>query len=191
MLFAPRSRVPESSGRLHWLDFTVKHHPSLSRWLLAIPYIVIAGLLTACPPKFPLQITAIAAAPDPVVGQVVTLEVEVRSTRDEADVTILIQPPEGVLLIDGDLEWHGSLRAGDAYRHTVSLCAIYPGDWAIHATASSRFGPDDTYGDSETIHFISTSETGEAVPGSQYRIIQGSPVPVLTPSPVPTPATCS
>ena len=170
---------------------SIKRASSGSRFLIGASLVSLAALLTACPPKLPLAITDVSATPDPIVGRVVTLEVEVQSTRDEADVTILIQLPEAVRLIDGDLTWHGSLRAGKPYRHKVSLCALYGGDWRIHATTYSRFAPDDTYGDSETIHFISTSDSGQAVPGPQYRIIQSSPIPSFTPPPVPTPATCS
>ena len=169
----------------------MKRNSPRRRLLIGTFFATFAGLLTACPPKFPLAITGISATPDPIVGRIVTLEVEIRSTRDEADVTILVQPPEGVRLVDGDLEWHGSLPAGETHSHKMSLCVLYEGDWRIYATTYSRFGPDDTYGDSETIHFISTSHDGHAVPGSEYRIDQGSPIPILTPSPVPTPAPCS
>ena len=149
-------------------------------------------LLTACsiPPSFPLKITDLSAAPDPIVGKVVQLSVEVESSRDEEDVTILIQPPEAIELTSGDLTWNGPLRAGEPFTHTVSLCTLYEGDWRIHVTVFSRFGPDDTYGDSETMHFISTMQSGQAVPGSAYRIDQPSPFPPPTPTPVAAPADC-
>jgi len=158
------------------------------------PVLLVAAAFlvgTCTPASFPLKITDLSASPDPVVGRIVNLEVETESSRDEADVTILIQLPEGVRLIDGELTWRGSLVAGEPYRHRASLCVLYEGDWRVDVTASSRLGPDDVEGDYKTIHLISTSEKGEAIPGQKYRIIQGSPAPFQTPSPVPTPATCS
>jgi hypothetical protein len=150
-------------------------------------------LLAACsiPPSFPLKITDVSASPDPVVGKVVELSVEVESSRDEEDVTILIQPPEAIQLVDGDLTWNGSLQSGEPFTHRVSLCTLYEGDWRIHVTVFSRFGPDDTYGDSETMHFISTHQSGEAIPGYAYRIDQPSPFPAPTAKPVAAPADCS
>ena len=126
-------------------------------------------LLTACsiPPSFPLKITDLSAAPDPIVGKVVQLSVEVESSRDEEDVTILIQLPEAIELTSGDLTWNGSLRAGEPFTHEVSLCVLYEGDWRIDVTAFSRFGPGDTEGDYDTIHFISTAQSGRARPAYQ------------------------
>jgi len=159
---------------------------------VAVLLIPAAMFLTACPASFPLTITHVSATPDPVVGAVVTLEVEFQSTEDEDNVTLQIKPPDGVRLIDGDLAWHGSLRAGKALTHKVSLCVLYEGDWRIYVGAYSLLpGGETKYADSETIHFISTGQSGQAVLGPQYTFIQGSPIPVLTPSPVPAPATCS
>jgi len=152
-----------------------------------------ALLLTTCsiPPSFPLKITELSATPDPIVGKVVVLSVEVESSKDEEDVTILIQPPEAIQLIDGDLSWNGSLQAGKPFTYMISLCTLYEGDWRIHVSVFSQFGPDDTYGDSETMHFISTRQSGEAVPGYAYTIDQPSPFPPPTTTPVVAPADCS
>jgi len=97
------------------------------------------GLAACTPARFPLEITALSVSPEPVVGQVVTLRVEIESTSDEEDVTILIQTPEAVRLMDGTLTWHGSLRAHEPQVHRVSVCVLIEGDWRIGVTAFSRF----------------------------------------------------
>jgi hypothetical protein len=168
----------------------VRRH-SIHHLLVAASLAALAIVLTACPATFPLSITRVSASGDPIVGKVVDLEVDIRSTSDEADVAILIQLPESVRLVDGDLSWHGLLLAGETYRHEVSLCVLYEGDWRIDVNAVSRFPEGDSYGDYQTMHFISSSDTGEAIPGSKYTIIQHIPTNLPTPSPVPTPATCS
>src|SRR3990172_12443482 len=62
---------------------------------VAVLLIPAAMFLTACPASFPLTITHVSATPDPVVGAVVTLEVEFQSTEDEDNVTLQIKPPDG------------------------------------------------------------------------------------------------
>jgi hypothetical protein len=148
--------------------------------------------LSACTPaSFPLKITDVSARPDPVVGKVVTLEVEIQSSEDEDDVTLQIVPPDAVRLIAGALSWHGSLRAGEPVQHSVSLCVLYPGDWRIYVGAYSLVSDETKYADSDTIHFISTSEAGQAVPGYAYSFSQDPPVPLPSPTQLTTPATCS
>lgn len=150
-------------------------------------------LLSACtPPRFPLKVTALSVMPDPVVGQTVTLRVEIVSTKDEPDTTIKIQLPEAVKLMDGDLIWRGSLKANQPQTHEVSVCVLYEGDWRISVTAYSRLSEDSTYGDTDSLHLVSTTTTGHAIPGSEYRYIQPpGGVPPSTPLPeTPPPGVC-
>jgi hypothetical protein len=56
------------------------------------------------------------------------------------------------------------------------VVVLQEGDWRIHATAYSRFPAGDQYGDSETIHLISSRDSGMAVPGPAYRIAQEDPL---------------
>jgi hypothetical protein len=152
---------------------------------------ILLGLSACTPASFPLKITDVTAKPDPVVGKVITLEVEIQSSEDEEDVILQIVPPDAVQLMDGDLTWHGSLRAGEPVQHGVSLCVLYPGDWRIYVGAYSMIGDETKYADSDTVHFISTSEAGQAVPGYAYSFSQDPPVPLPSPTPLATPATCS
>lgn len=153
---------------------------------------IVAALLlalSACTPaRFPLQISDLSVSPDPVVGKVVALDVQIRSSDDEENVLLQIRLPDGVRLIEGDLEWHGSLAADEPVKQSVFLCVVYPGDWRIYIGAYSLVDGNTKYADSDTIHFISTAESGRAVPGAEYTIIQDTPAPVPSPTPVTTPA---
>ena len=158
-----------------------------------LPHLLVsaATLLAACTPvSFPLNITDLSARPDPVVGKTVTLDIEIRSSQDEDEVILEIQPPDGVRLIEGDLTWHGSLAANEPLKHSVSLCVLYPGDWRIYIGAYSLENGDTKYADADTIHFISEQGTGQAVPGREYTITQDTPAPVPSPT-SPPPAPCS
>jgi hypothetical protein len=148
-------------------------------------------VLAACTPaSFPLKISDVSASPDPAVGKIVALTVEIQSKEDEGDVTLQIRLPHGVQLIAGDLEWHGQLSAHRPYRHTVSLCSIYPGDWEIYVRTYSLADSKTISFDNDTMHFISQQGAGRAVPGRDYTIIQGTPAPLPSPTP-PPPAPCS
>jgi len=168
----------------------VHKHPVKGLGFVAL---LLWGLAACTPARFPLEITALSVSPEPVVGQVVTLRVEIESTSDEDDVTVLIQIPEAVRLMDGTLTWHGSLRAREPKVHRVSVCVLIEGDWRIGVTAFSRFPEGDSYGDYDTFHLISTGDSGLGVPGHEYRATV--PATRLPPSPgprypTPVPGTC-
>ncbi len=149
-------------------------------------------VLSACtPPGFPLKLTEISVSPKPVIGQVATLHVEVMSTEDEPDTTILIDLPEGVKLVAGDLTWKGSLVANQPQVHEVSICVLYEGDWRLRIETHSRLSENSSYQDAEFLHIQSTTESARVIPGSDYRITQppgGFSVP--TPLPATPPTVC-
>jgi hypothetical protein len=159
----------------------------------ALSILLVSGatFLTACTAaSFPLKVSNVSASPDPAVGRIVTLSVEIQSRVDEHDVTLQIHLPNGVKLIAGDLVWYGQLSAREPYEHTVSLCALYPGDWRIYIRTYSLADGKTISIDTDTIHFISEQRTGQAVPGREYTIIQDTPAPVPSPT-TPAPAPCS
>jgi hypothetical protein len=124
--------------------------------------------------RFPLEISGLTVDPQPAVGRVVELTVEIRSSQEEADVTVLIQLPQQVELTDGDLIWRGSLRAHVPCTHSVRLRVLTEGDWRIDVNAISRFPAGDSYGDYETLHLVSQARTGEALTADVYRVRQPS-----------------
>jgi hypothetical protein len=142
--------------------------------------------LIACerPPETPLQITDISVHPDPVIGQTATPRVEIASSDDEKDATIIVTLPDGVKLMSGELEWKGSLTADQPQAHEFELCVLYEGDWELHISTYSTFTPTDSYGDSETLHLITSADTVRVVPGRKYRITQ-PPGGMVHPTPVP------
>jgi hypothetical protein len=124
--------------------------------------------------RFPLEISGLTVDPQPAVGRVVELTVEIRSSQEEADVTILIQLPQQVELTDGDLIWRGSLPANVPSTHSVRLRVLAEGDWRIDVTAFSRFSDGDSYADYETLHLVSQARTGQALTADVYRVRQPS-----------------
>lgn len=152
--------------------------------------ICAALFLSACtPPGFPLKITAISVSPEPIIGQVAILHVEVMSTEDEPDATIFVDLPEAVKLVEGELSWKGSLVANQPQTLEVSICVLYEGDWRLWIGTSSQLAEDSSYGDAETLHLQSTTESARVILGSDYTMTQppgGFHVPTPLPETPPT-----
>lgn len=150
---------------------------------------VIIALGACSPPSFPLEITEISVLPEPILGQVATLHIAVMSTKDEPDATILVDLPEGVKLVEGELVWKGSLTANQVQTHEVSICVLYEGDWRLWIETYSRISDTSTYEDAETLHIISLNESAQAILGSDYTLAQppgGFQVPTPLPEIPPT-----
>ncbi len=147
--------------------------------------VTLLVLLNACnPPRFPLEITDVSVSPDPIVGQVVTLHVEVTSTRDGPDATILVELPERANLVAGELIWQGSLVANQPKTHELSICVLEEGEWQIWISAWSQLSETSSYSDYEILNIQSTVNSAQVIPGSEYRITQ-PPHGYRTPTPVP------
>jgi hypothetical protein len=139
-----------------------------------------------------LQIIDVSVSPDPIVGQVTRLHVEVMSTEDEPDATIFVDLPEGVKVVEGDLNWKGSLTANQPQTLEVSICVLYEGDWRLWIETYSMLAEDSSYEDAETLHIQSTTESARVILGADYTITQppgGFNMP--TPLPVTVSPECS
>ena len=141
--------------------------------------------LSACGPQAPLQITDLSVDGEPLIGEVVTLHIEVKSMFDEPDAAIIVDLPPGVKLMDGELLWEGSLRANQPQTHELSLCVLYEGDWRLNIETYSILSENSSYEDSETLHLITTGDTVRVVPGGAYRITQPPEGMVLFPPSLP------
>ena len=143
-------------------------------------------LLSACSsPRFPLQIKTTSINPDPIVGQVVTLHVEVLSTRDESDVGIVLSLPAGIEITEGESEWHGALVANQTQSVDFSIRVTAQGEWPLYIRAYSRLSENSTYGDSKTFYILSSSQAArvsdERSPNHWYppALSQGYPIPKI------------
>jgi hypothetical protein len=152
-------------------------------------WVVILLLLAACAPHAPIRITDVSVHPDPLIGRTATAQIEITSSRDEQDVTIAVTLPDGVKLMSGELEWKGSLKANQSQTYEFALCVLYPGDWELYIRTYSLITPNNAYGDTETLHLITTTDTAQVVPGGRYTMTQ-PPGGMVHPTSVPqTPPT--
>ncbi len=115
-----------------------------------------------------LTFTDVSITPEPIVGQIATLNIEVTSTVDEAEASLAIQLPPDVDLVKGDLVWNGSLRANQPQVHQVAIVVQKKGLWGIYI----RAGASSTATVSEHLHINSTNESARVIPDSEFTFIQ-------------------
>ena len=161
--------------------------------------IIVIGLcatlwLSACGQAgVPLQITNVSVSPEPIVGQVVTLTVEIMSTNDEPDVTFTLTTLEEygtkLHLVSGETEWAGSLTANQPQIFQFSVCAWEEGSWPIEISAVSRLPDGNGWHAFEKIHIESSIVSSRLIRGREFRMYPGEVKP--TPTPVTVSPECS
>jgi hypothetical protein len=162
-------------------------------------------LISCSSSGIPLNITSVKVFPEPVVGQIVTLEVKIMSTDDEPYVKFAVDTREDlgnkVHLIGGDTIWQGSLTANQAQKLQVQVCVIEEGSWPVEfsVTTDSPDNPSGTQSaadgwsgsDVETIHLESSLESGILIRGSDYTFSQEEAAKRPTPRPITVSLECS
>ena len=153
------------------------------------------------PSGLPLNITSVKVFPEPVVGQIVTLEVKIMSTDDEPYVKFAVDTGNEVHLIGGDTIWQGSLTANQAQKLQVQVCVVEEGSWPVEfsvttvpsdrskATESAADGWSGM--DVERIQLESSLESGRLIRGSDYTISQEEAAKRPTPRPIVVSPECS
>jgi hypothetical protein len=167
---------------------------SHKNWLFIL--LVLISLLSACAPQSrPLEITSVKVSPEPVVGQIVTLEVKVQSTFDQSGVTFTADTLEEhgnqVHLISGDSHWEGSLTANQPQTFTVTVCVLEEGTWPVDFEVYSFPPGYDGLTDAERIHLESTLESGNLILPKDYTFSQEEYANRPTPRSFEVPAECS
>lgn len=154
-------------------------------WRLIMLGMLVFFLSACSSSSIPLQITSVRVSPEPVVGQIVTLEIKIQADNDEPDVTFTADTLEEygnkVHLIGGDSHWEGSLTANQPETFTVTVCVLEEGSWAVRFTVWSFPSGYDGLTDVETIQLESTLESGKLIPAHEFQldpqIIASRPTP--------------
>jgi hypothetical protein len=168
------------------------------RKLRGVTYLLlfIGLVLSACnPADQPLQITSVKVFPKPVVGEVVTLEIVVMSTDDEADVKFTIDTLEyagnKIHLVSGATNWQGSLVANQPNKFQVKVCVVEEGSWPVEFDVVSHLPDNNVWSDFETIHLESSLNSGKLIRGSDYTFSQEEYAKRPTPRPIAVSLECS
>ncbi len=156
----------------------------------------IGLILSACnPADQPLQITSVKVFPRPIVGRIVTLEIEIMSADDEADVKFTMDTLEyagnKIHLVSGATSWQGSLVANQPQRFQVKVCVIEEGSWPVELYVVSYLPENNVWSDAETIHLESSLYWGKVIPGSAYTFDQEEYATRSTPRPITVSLECS
>ena len=136
----------------------------------------------------PLRITNVSVSPDPVVGRIVTLTVEIETDSTASDISLTIDTRENfgnkVHLVSGDASWQGFLGAKESKTIPFSLCAGEEGYWPVDLVV---YSPSLHDGDLEIIYLVSTITSGKLDSNVSPKEIADRP----TPRPVKVSPECS
>lgn len=88
-----------------------------------------------------LKFNAVTITPEPLVGKVVTLRLELVASRDVPDATILITLPEEIALVTGAATWQVPLVAGQPTVQEVTLRVLKPSHTLLFVQVYSPAGP--------------------------------------------------
>ena len=136
------------------------------------PLEVTEAEIGSAPRGQPLHITSIKIFPEPIVGEIATLEVEVMSTEDEADVKFTVETWEEsgnkIHLVSGDTGWQGSLAANQPRIFKVKICVMEEGSWPLELSIISYLPGNYAWSDYETLHLESALDAAKLVGSHDY-----------------------
>lgn len=163
---------------------TIKWH----KWLLGgFLGLIVLALFGCRGSHSSVYINDVSITPDPLVGQVVTLRVEVVSEIDAPDASINVVLSDGVNLVSGNLTWHGSLIADQPQTHELSICIPQPGIWEIITSTGITSASGITGADNRFFYIESGLEIAQVLTGEQYMEKYRDRWPQNTPTPLPVP----
>lgn len=137
-------------------------------------------ILVACSSRAKsIQITA-EITPEPVVGQIATLHIETIAERHSGEGVISIIPFNNINIVDGDLEWRGSVTAGEPVVYELSFCITQPGQTGFYMSAVVKGGVGENQ-----LQIYSTGDSATVVPSSENEVHQAPLWSTLTPTPEP------
>lgn len=93
---------------------------------------------------------------EPKLGSPSELIVEISSSTQDVDKSIVsVILPDGVKLVDGNLNWNGSIKKGEVVKNYVNVLIEKEGEFIIRYASS-----DQEYGSSSGMLYLSISELG-------------------------------
>jgi hypothetical protein len=113
---------------------------------------------TGNPPVSPLTAKLLMSRA-PALGETAALSLTITSAVEATNVTVKIVLPEGLQLVEGELEWHGSIAPGGRAQLTAIVRATLEGDCRIYGEARNYFSHNSWFGANDSI-FLSISRNG-------------------------------
>ena len=110
-----------------------------------------------------LQVEA-TISPEPVVGQEVTLHIEIHAQgRDLPDTKMKVWLPEGIELVSGSLEWQGSIPADQTVAVDLVIRVTTAGERIIDLSALSDLGSGNGFGGTKRLIVTSSTDTATVI----------------------------
>ena len=131
----------------------------------------------------PVIIKEFSISHAPVLGEPADLTLTVLTRDDMPDSTVRIMLPEGAAVIDGNLEWHGDLKAGVPVTLSAKIVFKKTGNWRIYGGYWQWVGKENSWGVFHSIYLIigvNNSSFGQPPEPSD----ESRPIPPTTIEPV-------
>lgn len=143
-----------------------------TRSVPTIIFLCISLLGVSCTPTSSPLSLEVSVTTDPEVGAVIDYHAVLSvQGRDVPDITIEVELPDAVEVVEGTAYWEGSLAVGEIKELNLQLRVNQPGEWLVYTLALGQYSPrpDPTFGASNRILLISDFEAGRIVNYDELR----------------------
>lgn len=126
-------------------------------------------------------VTALMLSHAPLLQETATLTFTIRTITPVATAYATVTLPVGATLLEGDLEWQGSLTPEQPETIVATIRFVEEGNWTIAAKALSPQEGGDVWGDAAYIYLYVSAATSH--PGFKESGENGSPAEEGVPTP--------
>ncbi|HNB52008.1 MAG TPA: hypothetical protein PK530_08705 [Anaerolineales bacterium] len=144
---------------------------------IGIILFLILLCLTACL-AIPIKVET-SISPEPKVGEIVNLHIEVESKGQPAPYTVMTTTlSPGVELVEGNLIWEGELAADQPFTQDLKIRVIQEGEWFVSTYAFGSKSPDYRigYGDVQTLLIQSSKDEATVI---NWEDREKTPIPAI------------
>ncbi|GAB4579959.1 MAG: hypothetical protein Fur0022_26980 [Anaerolineales bacterium] len=147
-------------------------------WIGIFLFLILLCLTACNPTAIPIKVET-SISPEPIVGEIVNLHIEVESKGQPAPYTVMTTTlSAGVELVEGNLIWEGALAANQPSAQDLKIRVIQEGEWFVSTYAFSSVTPGSREGFGDVQTLLIQSSKGEATV-MDWEDREKTPIPVI------------
>lgn len=146
--------------------------------------LVLYGCSTSDPP---LHIRDIRVSPQPAIGKIVTMAVEIENRNPQGydKIVFELEPTSGILLVDGQKSLNMPIQQGERKTLSIPICVTQEGAQKIRLWVSIPLSANSAMTDRDTLNIAIYGTQTYVVKDQDYR----GPAPTPRGYQIPTPGT--
>jgi hypothetical protein len=161
----------------------------MSKLVSPIIALLFASFLrVACSSPTSAMSVKASISPEPIVGQVVVLHIELSTKTYAPNTTLTVTLYDGIELVNGDLTWLGDLSVDQPVTIDTTIRVIKEGEWPINIYAFSSNKPESEvgFGTHKILYLNSSLSSANVIEdiartSTPVPAIQHAPESVITP----------